>query len=79
MQIKVGAVSDQLAAVYSKLRSARSQAEFCSTYETYLSSHFLYRERIFLRIAKCLRNMDITVENSNEADKADQLVTLFLA
>jgi hypothetical protein len=36
MQINVGAVSDDLAALFSKLRSADSQAEFCATYETYL-------------------------------------------
>jgi hypothetical protein len=36
MQINVGSVSNDLAALYSKLRSAGSQTEFCSTYETYL-------------------------------------------
>ncbi len=36
MQINVGAVSDDLAALFSKLRSADSQAELCATYETYL-------------------------------------------
>ena len=36
MQINVGAVSNDLAALYSKLRSANSQTEFCATYETYL-------------------------------------------
>lgn len=35
MQINVGAVSNDLAALYSKLRSANSQTEFCATYETY--------------------------------------------
>jgi hypothetical protein len=36
LQIKVGAVSDQLEALYSKLRLAHSQTELCATYETYL-------------------------------------------
>lgn len=36
MQINVGAVSNDLAALHSKLQSADSQAEFCATYETYL-------------------------------------------
>ena len=36
MQINVGAVSNDLAALYSKLRSADSRTEFCATYETYL-------------------------------------------
>jgi hypothetical protein len=36
MQINVGSVSNDLAALYSKLRSADSQTEFCTTYETYL-------------------------------------------
>jgi hypothetical protein len=35
MQINVGAVSNDLAALFSKLRSANSQTEFCATYETY--------------------------------------------
>jgi hypothetical protein len=35
MQMNVGAVSNDLAALYSKLRSANSQTEFCATYETY--------------------------------------------
>jgi hypothetical protein len=35
LQIDVGAVSDDLAALYSKLRSARSHAELCAVYETY--------------------------------------------
>ncbi len=36
MQINVGAVSNDLAALYSNLRAANSSAEFCATYETYL-------------------------------------------
>jgi hypothetical protein len=36
MQIYIGAVSNGLAALFSKLRSADSQTEFCATYETYL-------------------------------------------
>jgi hypothetical protein len=36
IQIKVGAVSNNLAALYSKLRSADSQTQFCAIYETYL-------------------------------------------
>ena len=36
MQINVGSVSNDLAALFSKLRSAGSQTEFCATYETYL-------------------------------------------
>ena len=36
MQINVGAVSNNLAALYSKLQSADSQAELCATYESYL-------------------------------------------
>jgi hypothetical protein len=35
LQINVGAVSDDLAALYSKLRSAGSHAELCAVYETY--------------------------------------------
>ena len=35
MQMNVGAVSNDLAALYSNLRSANSQTEFCATYETY--------------------------------------------
>ena len=37
MQINVGAVSNDLASLYSKLQSANSRAEFCDTYETYLA------------------------------------------
>ena len=37
MQIYVGDVSKDLAALFSKLRSAKSQTELCTTYETYLS------------------------------------------
>lgn len=37
MQIYVGSVSNDLAAVFSKLRSADSQTELCATYERYLS------------------------------------------
>ena len=37
MQIYVGSVSNDLAALFSKLRSADSQTEFCATYERYLS------------------------------------------
>ncbi len=36
MQVRVGAVSEQLEGLYSELRSAHSQAELCSTYETYV-------------------------------------------
>ena len=36
IQINVGAVSNELAALYSKLRSANSRTDFCATYETYL-------------------------------------------
>jgi hypothetical protein len=36
MQINVGAVSNDLAALFAKLQSANSQTEFCATYETYL-------------------------------------------
>jgi len=36
MQTNVGSVSNNLAALFSKLRSANSQREFCATYETYL-------------------------------------------
>jgi len=36
MQVNVGAVSNKLAALYSTLRSASSQAAFCTTYEAYL-------------------------------------------
>ena len=36
MQINVGAVSNDLVALYSKLQSADSQAEFCAIYETCL-------------------------------------------
>jgi hypothetical protein len=36
MLINVGAVSNDLAALYSKLQSATSRTEFCETYETYL-------------------------------------------
>jgi hypothetical protein len=36
LQINVGTVADELAALYSTLRSAKSEAEFCETYETYL-------------------------------------------
>ncbi len=36
LQFDVGAVSNDLAALYSKLRSANSPTEFCGTYETYL-------------------------------------------
>ena len=35
-QINVGNVSNQLEALYSKLRSAHSHTELCATYETYL-------------------------------------------
>ena len=35
LQINVGAVSNRLAALYSKLRSANSRTEFCAIYETY--------------------------------------------
>jgi hypothetical protein len=35
-QINVGAVSNDLAALFAKLSSANSQTEFCRTYETYL-------------------------------------------
>jgi len=35
MQLDVGAVSSELASLYSKLRSAPSQADFCAIYETY--------------------------------------------
>jgi len=34
-QIDVGVVSNELAALHSKLRAANSQAEFCSIYESY--------------------------------------------
>jgi hypothetical protein len=36
MQFNVRSVSNDLGALYSKLRSADSQTEFCTTYETYL-------------------------------------------
>ena len=36
MQTDVAAVSTELAAVYAKLSSATSQADFCATYDTYL-------------------------------------------
>jgi hypothetical protein len=36
MQINVGAVSNDLAALFSKLRSADSQAELCAIYEPYV-------------------------------------------
>jgi hypothetical protein len=36
MQINVGAVSNDLAALFASLRSANSQTDFCATYETYL-------------------------------------------
>jgi hypothetical protein len=36
MQINVGALSNDLAALFSKLRSADSPTEFCAIYETYL-------------------------------------------
>ena len=35
MQLNVGSVSNELAALYSKLRSAPTQPDFCATYETY--------------------------------------------
>jgi hypothetical protein len=36
MLINVGAVSNDLASLYSKLQSTSSRTEFCDTYETYL-------------------------------------------
>lgn len=36
VQLNVGAVSSELDALFSKLRSASSRTEFCATYETYL-------------------------------------------
>ena len=36
LQINVGAVSNELAALYTRLRSARTQTEFCATYDTYV-------------------------------------------
>ena len=35
MQLNVGSVSNELALLYSKLRSAPTQSDFCVTYETY--------------------------------------------
>ncbi len=36
LQINVGTVSSELAALFAKLQSANSRTEFCATYETYL-------------------------------------------
>jgi len=36
MQMNIRAVSNDLASLYSKSRSATSQTQFCETYETYL-------------------------------------------
>ena len=36
LQINIGVVSNGLAALYSKLRSANSRTEFCAIYETYV-------------------------------------------
>jgi hypothetical protein len=40
LQINVASVSNELAALYSKLRSANSQTEFCEIYETYMQHSF---------------------------------------
>lgn len=40
LQIAVGVASNDLAALYSKLRSARSSTEFCATYEAYVRESY---------------------------------------
>ena len=40
LQIYVGAVSNELAALYSRLRSAKSRAEFCAIYEPYAQQSY---------------------------------------
>ncbi len=40
LQVNVATISYQLSALYSKLRSAKSQTEFCEIYETYIRHSF---------------------------------------
>jgi hypothetical protein len=58
LQMAVGSVSNDLAVLYSKLRSARSQTDFCAIYERYLRESYDQPHR---------RGLDLLLTNHSSA------------